>query len=186
MRTLLALYPRAWRRRYGAEFAALLDEQGASPGVLLDTVLGAIDAHLDPQLADEGETLLRRRMKDVVMKSLRAGTALTMVGLLLPVAMMAGAYLSPELRHGGFVVPLTTAFATGLLVGRWWAPFPFVIVGGVWLLLFAQYRSAEALNYYALVMIAWVAVCLIGVGARAIVRGGLAQLRRRGAAVRAA
>lgn len=44
---LVALYPKAWRRRYGAGLAALLDETTATPGVVLDVVRGAAAAHLD-------------------------------------------------------------------------------------------------------------------------------------------
>lgn len=39
------LYPRAWRRRYGAEFAAMLEQQPLTPGALLDIMRGAMDAH---------------------------------------------------------------------------------------------------------------------------------------------
>ena len=110
MRALLALYPRVWRRRYAAEFAALLDAQRLSLGLVLDVVLGAIDAHLDPQLADEDETSLRRRMKDVVMKSLRSSTALTTtvaaaaatVGGLILIGVAATAAARPEGRSGAY------------------------------------------------------------------------------------
>lgn len=46
---LLRLYPTAWRSRYGAEFAALLDEYPLTPFALLDVCLGALDAHIAPQ-----------------------------------------------------------------------------------------------------------------------------------------
>ncbi|MBI3968905.1 MAG: oligoendopeptidase F [Chloroflexi bacterium] len=45
MKWLLRLYPSEWRRRYGEEFGALLEETGASPGVFADILLGALDAH---------------------------------------------------------------------------------------------------------------------------------------------
>jgi hypothetical protein len=51
LRWLLRLYPPSWRRRYGAEVAALLDEQRLSPLVCLDLVRGAFDARLRPQIA---------------------------------------------------------------------------------------------------------------------------------------
>jgi hypothetical protein len=50
MTRLVRLYPRAWRDRYEAEFLALLAERPPSPRDTLDTVAGAIDAHLHPQL----------------------------------------------------------------------------------------------------------------------------------------
>jgi hypothetical protein len=45
MRWLLYLYPRAWRRRYGEEFAALLERERPSLRLSLDVLLGALDAH---------------------------------------------------------------------------------------------------------------------------------------------
>jgi hypothetical protein len=47
VRWLLWLFPRAWRRRYGDEYLALIEQLGASPRVLADTVAGAIGAHAD-------------------------------------------------------------------------------------------------------------------------------------------
>jgi hypothetical protein len=41
---LLRLYPRAWRQRYGAEFAALLEQQPLTPLAVVDVVRGALDA----------------------------------------------------------------------------------------------------------------------------------------------
>jgi hypothetical protein len=43
---LVRLYPRTWRRRYGAGLEALLDEMPASPAVVLDVVRGAARAHV--------------------------------------------------------------------------------------------------------------------------------------------
>jgi hypothetical protein len=49
MNRLVRLYPRAWRDRYEEEFLALLAERPPTFGDLLDTVRGALDAHLNPQ-----------------------------------------------------------------------------------------------------------------------------------------
>jgi hypothetical protein len=50
MRRLLWLYPRDWRRRYGAEMEALLRQWGRpGPRQVLDLLRGAVDAHLHPQ-----------------------------------------------------------------------------------------------------------------------------------------
>jgi hypothetical protein len=46
VKALLALYPRWWRRRYGHEAAAALDEMDASVLLVLDLVRGAVDAWL--------------------------------------------------------------------------------------------------------------------------------------------
>ena len=50
MNRLIALYPAAWRARYGDEFRALLASRPRSPREWVDIVLGAADAHLHPQV----------------------------------------------------------------------------------------------------------------------------------------
>jgi hypothetical protein len=49
MTRLVRLYPRAWRDRYEEEFLALLAERPPTFGDLVDTVRGALDAHLNHQ-----------------------------------------------------------------------------------------------------------------------------------------
>lgn len=50
MSTLLRLYPRVWRERYGDELVALLEEHPATLGDLFDLFRGALDARLHPQV----------------------------------------------------------------------------------------------------------------------------------------
>ena len=47
---LLRLYPRAWRRRYGAEMDAMLADERLTLRTLVDLLAGAIDARVNPQL----------------------------------------------------------------------------------------------------------------------------------------
>jgi hypothetical protein len=49
--TLLRLYPRDWRRRYGGEMAALLDDQPLTLRAATDLLAGAIDARFNSQWA---------------------------------------------------------------------------------------------------------------------------------------
>lgn len=42
---LICLYPRSWRRRYEAEFRALLDQRTLSVWDMIDIARGALDAH---------------------------------------------------------------------------------------------------------------------------------------------
>jgi hypothetical protein len=49
---LLRLYPRAWRRRYGAEMDAMLAGEPLTPRTLVDLLAGAIDARLNPQIPE--------------------------------------------------------------------------------------------------------------------------------------
>jgi len=46
MRSLIRLYPRRWRERYGDEFALVLRGTPPGPGTLFDIVRGALDAHV--------------------------------------------------------------------------------------------------------------------------------------------
>jgi drug/metabolite transporter (DMT)-like permease len=50
MKWLLQLYPTAWRRRYGEEFASVLQRQRLSLGLAVDVLGGAVDAWLHPQI----------------------------------------------------------------------------------------------------------------------------------------
>ncbi len=45
IRLLLALYPKAWRRTYGEEFAALLEQTHLSPRAVLDVLNQAAKLH---------------------------------------------------------------------------------------------------------------------------------------------
>ncbi len=47
-RAALALYPLAWRRRYGEELAGLVEESPPSLAGIADLLRGAVDAHLHP------------------------------------------------------------------------------------------------------------------------------------------
>jgi hypothetical protein len=46
---LLRLYPLSWRDRYGDEFAALLEVCPLRLTTIVDVLLGALDAHINPQ-----------------------------------------------------------------------------------------------------------------------------------------
>jgi hypothetical protein len=48
-RLVLALYPLAYRRRYGEEMEALIEDAGASPAAIADLLRGALRAHLRPE-----------------------------------------------------------------------------------------------------------------------------------------
>jgi hypothetical protein len=54
-RLALALYPLAYRRRYGEEMEALLEDSGASPRAVADLARGALRAHLRPEPGLKGQ-----------------------------------------------------------------------------------------------------------------------------------
>ena len=55
MTALLRLYPRTWRTRYEAEFLELLAARPLRVADRMDILLGALDAHLDPQVPAASE-----------------------------------------------------------------------------------------------------------------------------------
>lgn len=163
----------------------MLDAQRASPALIFDIVVGAIDAHLDPQVAEDGEDPLRRRMKEVVMNGLRSRGVFIAVGLLLPVAVLVAAYLIPDVISDGAVfggLAIVTALATGLIVGRWWAPLSFVVGFPIFVLSKGSDLSAPGdIAWTAMMAMGWAAVCLVGVGARVLMARSSGQLRNRSA-----
>ncbi len=71
MNTILRLYPRAWRERYGDELVALLEESPPGPLDQLDLIRGALDARLHPQVpgavtSPEQEIPMRQRQLGIV------------------------------------------------------------------------------------------------------------------------
>ncbi|HWC28533.1 MAG TPA: hypothetical protein VG845_00490 [Dehalococcoidia bacterium] len=98
MKYLIRLYPRAWRARYGDEFAALVEDQPLRPGLLLDILAGAIDAHVSPQCQVELEGTDKSRPGGHVMRLLaircaagpRLSTAEQLLSALLVVGTAAG------------------------------------------------------------------------------------------------
>ena len=57
---LIRLYPRGWRERYEEEFVAMLEQRPMSFADVLDVVLGALDAHLDPQVGERIAPMVNR------------------------------------------------------------------------------------------------------------------------------
>ncbi len=62
MSRLLRLYPTAWRERYEAEFLRVLQERRIRLRGSVDVVLGAIDAHLHPELVGAERQPLTHRL----------------------------------------------------------------------------------------------------------------------------
>jgi len=60
---LVRLYPRAWRRRYGEEMAAILRAQHVMAWTLADLALGAVDAQLHSNLEPEGVLSVGQRVR---------------------------------------------------------------------------------------------------------------------------
>ncbi len=89
LKLLLQLYPQAWRERYGEEYLALLQESDLRWYDYLDSLLGAVDAHLHPEWMNNGRSSMNQR------RSLRiAGNGALLSALLLVVGMLNSSRLS--------------------------------------------------------------------------------------------
>jgi hypothetical protein len=100
---LVRLYPQAWRERYGDEFAALLEERPPTPSDVLDTLRGALDAHLRPSVGHSEPAPLTHRLPGLM--ALTAG--LLWSGLYLNVALR----LDPTVEWG----PILSIFIFAVL-----------------------------------------------------------------------
>jgi hypothetical protein len=102
---LLSLYPRAWRRRYADEFAAVLEQSPTSLRLILDSILGAIDAHLwlqasaaGPELAAKaaggGKAMLADEFRGRVIVDPSLAIGVVMVAIVLAMVVMVA--ISPH------------------------------------------------------------------------------------------
>jgi hypothetical protein len=80
-RLALSLYPLAYRRRYGDEMAALVEDTGASPRAVADLARGAVRAHLRPEPAVSREVGRDDRLRLGVSAVLLCWVLFTMAGL---------------------------------------------------------------------------------------------------------
>jgi hypothetical protein len=80
-RLALALYPLAYRHRYGEEMGALLEDQGATPRAVADLLRGAARAHLRPQPGLARELDPDDRLKLGLSSTLLAWVVFSVAGL---------------------------------------------------------------------------------------------------------
>jgi hypothetical protein len=147
-RSLLRLYPRAWRERYGDEIAQLLEAQPMTVWAAIDLVSGAIDARLSSasrvsrQSAGEGAVVINalrrscaRRSYPFTLRDGLVGAAVFVVGTALFAA------LGSLLRHYGradlaayvhamsLFASLTLSMPVTFLKGQPWRAQVAIVVG---------------------------------------------------------
>jgi hypothetical protein len=129
MSRLVALYPRAWRVRYGDELEELVAARPLGLGGSIDVVLGALDAHRHPELVDpaadpRSTPVSQRRFEDlqVARRLGRAswlGAALWIVGWAIAVNGPIVHDAEGSYRDGGagapFILGATVLLAAGML-----------------------------------------------------------------------
>jgi hypothetical protein len=124
---MLRLYPRAWRERYGEEFAALLEEYPLTPFAYGDIFLGALDAHLKPFDANGRILRMLNQPRRSAITVFCAYTAFVLAGIAYnqtiedDVRRMNAAYPAVAAAYWvvlvGSVVALLAVLAGGLPVG---------------------------------------------------------------------
>ena len=124
MSWLLKLYPRAWRRRYGAEVEELLASQPRSFQLTIDLLAGAVDAHWKPQAvarrmevsatAEAGGTNMVRRLM-----CLRTTARLSLKDRLLSAALTIGGSLVVVAMLSVWEDPVFETYALVMLPGVW-------------------------------------------------------------------
>jgi hypothetical protein len=97
---LLLLYPAAWRRRYGEEFAAVLESRSLGPFDVLDVLLAAIDAHLHFR----GRESTPRRPRGFLMSTRIGGAAAIVGGVLLVIAISWSIWDPADSDPGGILI----------------------------------------------------------------------------------
>ena len=108
---LLRLYPETWRARYGAEFTELLLARPPSVRDRLDILRGAVDARLNPQLADEPVVRVATTADRLLaLAGVLAGSLFTVWALII--ALATPRWGSMELVDEGL---MGTAYGAGMI-----------------------------------------------------------------------
>ncbi|HEY7781874.1 MAG TPA: hypothetical protein VIC85_16905 [Ktedonobacterales bacterium] len=79
--TLVRLYPRHWRTRYGDELVDLLESRPLGPLDLLDVLLGALDAHLHTDIVPGRVLAMVSRLRSSAIAVFAAYIAFVIVGI---------------------------------------------------------------------------------------------------------
>jgi hypothetical protein len=157
--TLIRLYPRAWRERYGEEFLSTVGTQALHLQQIIDIVAGAIDAWLSPSVrrqlragkagAPEGDamtatlkTLCQTTSVRYTRRDAGIGAGIMLAGsLILAIIGIALKQRGYEIAGdvvvtNGFQASLMLSMPFWLLKGQPWRA-QAVLIGGVLLLLAA-------------------------------------------------
>jgi hypothetical protein len=147
--SLLSLYPRSWRERYGEEFAELLAARPPSLGDRIDIVRGAVDARLHPQVRGSEDDRLPDRFGIAPLGGLFAFAGALLIaangpvqydeygsyregGAALPFIILAFVLLSVGLYRVIESLPPGAVWARGagwtaIVAGLLWSPMPWML-----------------------------------------------------------
>jgi hypothetical protein len=137
-RWLVRLYPGAWRERYGAEMAVMLEQIRLTPAAILDLVAGAIDARVAPHVLASrsiSSSEKEKAMLSSMMKRCAAGPGLSARDQWIGASVMLGssllfavAYVFAAYRYRGN--ELVDAFGVMAFPAALLISMPFTYVKG--------------------------------------------------------
>jgi hypothetical protein len=96
----LALYPLAYRRRYGAEMEALIEDGGSGPAAVIDLARGAARAHLRPEPGLAAELGPEDRLRLGLSSVLLCWVVFTIAGLALYKTIEERSFAAAADAHG--------------------------------------------------------------------------------------
>jgi hypothetical protein len=164
-RSLLRLYPRPWRERYGEEFLAIVGDGGLHPQQVIDIVSGAIDAWLSADVRHAANNLstapngggssMLKSMIACDRRNFRAGiqgglmgagvmivASLIMSGLLI-VSARSGWTMTREILKGlSFTFPFVISMPFWLMRGQPWKAQVAIVGGTLAIMLGISYLAA--------------------------------------------
>lgn len=147
-RGLVALYPQAWRERYGEEMAALLEDDPPGPRGALSLLAGAGDAHLRPRdgWRTSASALVRVRLSLTAMFS--CWIALSVLGMAFRKETEEASFSSAAAQH-----PLLAIAEAAILAGAIAGAITIALAGLplVWLAASQALRRGEGKLALALV-----------------------------------
>jgi hypothetical protein len=163
--TLIRLYPRAWRHRYGDEMAQVLADQPVTLRLVVDLIAGAVDARINPQLSSAARNAVESNGGTAVTKILthcqpqditQSEYLRSIVVLFATTIALAGAYLQLKRTFGDH--PVIDAFGS--------ATFPVAVLASSWETYLKRYsrvaRLSIILGLGGLVFLIGVAAAFIG------------------------
>lgn len=114
MTILLRLYPAVWRRRYGDEVAAMLQDRRFSLPLAIDLIAGAVDVRLHPEETLAAAKHFQDKQEAVMSKHVfgfdcarffgpaitRADQRKAMIAMLVTTILLTGTWMVVHIRRG--------------------------------------------------------------------------------------
>jgi hypothetical protein len=148
---LLALYPRAYRARYGEELRALLEDYPVTAATLLDLSRSALEAQLRPGALLDSPP---KRMRGTVSAAVALWIALVFVGSGFAKTTEDASFRAAEAAHpllgGARDAVAVLALASGVIVAVAGAPLAFSVLRQAWRGQSRSLRRAVAVPLVAL------------------------------------